>query len=247
MGWEAAAALALGAAAGGFVNGLAGTGTALFALPFLLVALPPAGAVAVAATLAVGAGLQGLWEVRGALFGQPRRLMRFLLPGLAGVPIGLALLSVIDATGLRVTVAALLILYGGYFGLRRSLPRFERPTPVVDAAVGFAGGVLGGAASLSGVLPGIWCTLRPWPKAETRAVLQPYNVAILGLTLVALAARGVFAPPVATALLVVLPVGFVAARAGIAVFRRLSDDAFRRLLIVMCLVLGAGILVQGLV
>ncbi|MGA9409404.1 MAG: sulfite exporter TauE/SafE family protein, partial [Roseobacter sp.] len=77
--------LVLGAVAGGFINGLAGTGTALFALGFYLVVLDPVRAVAIVAFMSVLAGLQGLWIVRAEIFGQPRRLLRFLLPGLLGV------------------------------------------------------------------------------------------------------------------------------------------------------------------
>ena len=238
--------LAAGAAAGGFVNGLAGTGTALFALGFFLAVLDPPTAVAVVALLAALAGLQGLWVVRAAISVQRRRLLRFLLPGLLGVPLGVALLAAIDARTLKLTVAALLVTYGGWFGLRAALPRFERPTPWIDGAVGLVGGVLGGAASLSGALPTIWCSMRPWPKSETRAVLQPFNVAILGLTVAVLAARGAYGPEAWAAVAVALPVGLVAAQVGIAVFRRLSDGAFRRLLIGLCLALGAGILLGEL-
>ena len=140
--------LALGAVAGGFINGLAGTGTALFALGFFLVVLPPVQAVAIVALMSVLAGLQGLWIVRREIRAQKTRLLRFLLPGLIGVPLGLSLLQIIDAGTLRISIAILLIVYGGYFGLRSSLPTFSRPTPVIDGAIGGVGGILGGAASV---------------------------------------------------------------------------------------------------
>ena len=238
--------IALGAVAGGFVNGLAGTGTALFALGFLLLALDPVSAVAVVALMAFLSGLQGVWLVRGAIRGVMPRLLVFLVPGLAGIPLGLALLSRIEADALRIGIGVLLVVYGGYFGARRALPRFERRTPVADGAVGLAGGVLGGAAGLSGALPTIWLSMRPWPKAEIRAVLQPYNMAVLGTTVAALAWRGAYAGPALTGAAIAIPVGMLAAQAGIAVFRRLSDDAFRRLLVGLTLLLGLGILVDEL-
>ncbi|WP_415402234.1 sulfite exporter TauE/SafE family protein [Tateyamaria sp. SN3-11] len=142
--------LALGALAGGFINGLSGTGTALFALGFYLVVLDPIRAVAIVAFMSVLAGLQGLWIVRAEIRAQPKRLFRFLIPGLIGVPVGLALLEKIDSGTLRVTVATLLIVYGGYFGFRAALPAFSRPTPVIDGAVGFLGGVLGGLLACPG-------------------------------------------------------------------------------------------------
>lgn len=236
--------LIAGAVAGGFINGLAGTGTALFALGFYLLVLDPVTAVAVVALMSVITGLQGLWIVRAAIFANPARLGRFLIPGLCGVPAGILLLSSIDATTLRIGIAVLLVIYGAYFSFRAALPRFEKRTPILDGAIGLVGGVMGGAASVSGAIPAMFLSLRPWPKAETRAVLQPFNVAILGTTVLLLAFRGAYDARAVTALLVTVPTGLIAAQVGIFVFRRLSDDLFRRLLIGLTLVLGIGILVQ---
>lgn len=234
--------LALGATAGGFINGLAGTGTALFALGFYLVVLDPVRSVAIVALMSVLAGMQGLWIVRAEILSQPKRLFRFLLPGLAGVPVGLSLLSVIDAGTLRIAIAALLILYGVYFGFRKSLPAFARRTPWVDAMVGFVGGVLGGGASVSGAIPSMWLSIRPWTKSETRAVLQPFNVIILSTTITLLFLRGSYDHIALKALLITVPVGLVAAQIGIMVFKRLSDTGFRRLLIILTLLMGLGVM-----
>ncbi|MEO9896200.1 MAG: sulfite exporter TauE/SafE family protein [Paracoccaceae bacterium] len=238
--------LVLGAFAGGFINGLAGTGTALFALGFYLVVLQPTTAVAIVALMSILAGLQGLWVVRHAIAANPKRLLRFLLPGLAGVPIGLILLDVIDARSLRIAIALMLIVYGGYFTFRSALPAFSRKTPWIDALIGGLGGILGGAASVSGAIPAMWLSLRPWPKAETRAVLQPYNVAVLSTTVTLLFLKGAFDATAVRALMVTVPCGLMAAQIGIFVFRRLSDDMFRRLLIVLTLLMGVGLLISKL-
>lgn len=237
----------LGATAGGLINGLAGTGTALFALGFLLVVLDPISAVAIVTLMSVVTGMMGLWEVRTALTQNVARLMRFILPGLAGVPLGLMLLAHINADTLKLLIAALLILYGGFFTFRANLPRFERRTPVLDAGVGFSGGILAGMAGLSGALAVIWCSMRPWPKAETRALLQPFNVAILSTTTAGLWWRGAYTPETVTAFLIALPASLMAAQIGLYAFRRVSDTVFRRLLIGLSLLLGIGIAINVLV
>ena len=236
----------LGAAAGGFINGLAGFGTALFALGFFLTTMTPPEAVAVVVILSVTSGLQGLWLVRHAIWDQPRRMFRFMAPGVIGIPLGVAALAVIDAASLKLVIAGFLLIYGGFFTLRRALPKFDRPTPVIDMGVGFAGGILGGAASLSGALPTMWCSMRPWPKAETRAVLQPFNVVILGLTALMLWWQGIYTSEVLWNLAVAIPAALIAAQIGISVFRRLSDDLFRRLLISMCLLSGIILMIRAL-
>ncbi|WP_282026514.1 sulfite exporter TauE/SafE family protein [Limimaricola cinnabarinus] len=230
--------LGAGAISGGFINGLAGFGTALFALGFWLQFIPPPQAVAIVVVVSAVTGVQGVWIVRHDIGAQPARLMRFLLPALIGTPIGVQLLSWIDAWMLKLTIAGFMLLFGGFFILRRTLPKFERHTPLLDSIVGFFGGVLGGAASLSGALPTMWCAMRPWAKQETRAVLQPFNVIILFLTAALLAFRGVYAQQTLIYLAVALPITMLSAQAGIYVFRHISDLQFRRLLIGMMFLSG---------
>lgn len=236
--------LMLGAAAGGFINGMAGTGTALFALGFYLVVLEPIHAVAIVALMSVLAGVQGAWIVRHEIRAQPHRLLRFLVPGLLGVPIGLSLLDVIDAGTLRLSIAVMLIIFGGYFGFRAALPAFSRRTPVLDALVGLTGGVLGGAAAVSGAVPVMWLSMRPWTKSETRAVLQPFNIMVLSTTVCLLFFKGAYDRTALTALMITVPTGLVAAQIGIAAFRALSDLAFRRVLILLTLMMGLGVLLS---
>lgn len=239
MGPEFLAALLGGAFAGGVINGLAGFGTALFALGFWLQVLPAAQAVAMVVVMSVVSGLQGLWIVRGEIRRNPGRLARFLLPALLGIPLGVALLSVVSATLLKIVIAGFMLLYGGFFLLRRSLPRFERSTPVLDSLVGFAGGVLGGAASLSGALPTMWCAMRPWPKGETRAVLQPFNVVVLALTALLFLLNGLYTSETLVLMAIALPVTMIGAQLGLSVFRRLGDEQFRVLLIGLMFTSGA--------
>lgn len=235
-----------GGLAGGFVNGLAGFGTALFALGFFLNVMTPVQAVAITVILSVTSGLQGLWIVRGEVRQNQRRLFRFLIPGLVGIPVGVLSLVWIDAQSLKLVIAVFLLIYGGFFTLRRSLPKFDTPTPIVDMGVGLLSGVLGGAASLSGALPTMWCSMRPWPKSETRAVLQPFNVVVLTLTACMLLLRGAYTAQTLGYLLVALPATLIAAQIGIAIFKRLPDDLFRRLLIGLCLVSGIVLLLREL-
>ncbi|MEJ6399127.1 sulfite exporter TauE/SafE family protein [Yoonia sp. 208BN28-4] len=238
--------LMLGACAGGFINGLSGTGTALFALGFYLMVLDPVQAVAIVAFMSVLVGLQGVWIVRRQIAAQPARLARFVIPGLAGVPLGLALLDRIEAGSLRLVVAAFLIIYGCYFGFRAALPAFSRPTPWIDALIGFAGGIFGGAAAVSGAIPQMWLSIRPWTKSETRAVLQPFNSVILTTTICLLFLQGAYDQTALNALLVTIPTGLIAAQIGIAVFRRLTDTGFRRVLIILTLLMGVGIVLTEL-
>lgn len=233
--------LILGGLAGGFINGFAGTATALFSIGFFLAALAPAQAVAVSAILAVVSGLQGAWEVREEIVKHWKSIALLTLPGMLGVPIGISLLDHVDSSMLRLLVAGLLLVYGCYFGFRKALPSMQGEKPVANSFIGFVGGVLGGLASLSGALPSIWFSMFEWPRTKIRALLQSYNLILLAMTFLALAYTGAVGSQVGNALLIVLPVGFLAALAGLALFRRVTDQQYRRLLVLLCLCLGLAI------
>jgi len=238
--------LIVGTVAGGLINGLAGFGTALFSLGFFLSVLPPVQAIAIVVVHSVISGLRGLWIVRETISENRRRLARFLFPAIVGIPFGIMLLNVVEADALKITIGFFLILYGGFFSLRRSLPNITHPTPGIDAAVGFISGVLGGAASLSGALPTMWCSMRPWTKEETRAVLQPFNGAVLSLTAIMLAVKGAYTFQTLVFIALTLPVGIICAEIGIVVFQRLSDEVFRRLIIGLSFASGIILLVRQL-
>ncbi len=236
--------LILGGLAGGFINGFAGTGTALFALGFFLSVLDPLSAVAIVALMSTLTGLQGVYLVRHEIFSNKARSLRFIIPGLLGVPLGAMLLSFVNAEALRLIVAGFLIFYGGYFGFRKSLPKFDKRTPKTDVAVALAGGILGGLASLSGALPAIWLSMRAWTKGETRAVLQPFNVLILATTVATLAFQGAYTRQTVLGFAIAFPSALVSVQFGIMLFKRVNDNQFRRTLIILCLALGLGIVLR---
>ncbi len=238
--------LIAGGLAGGFINGLAGFGTALFSLSFFLHIMSPIQAVATVIFMSAVVGLQGLWVVRAEITATSGRLMRFIIPALPGIPIGIWSLSYLDAMQMKMLVGLFMLGYGAFFGFRSALPVYRQSARIIDTVIGFLGGVLGGATGLSGALPTIWLSMRPYSKAETRALLQPFNVSVLGLSAAVLAAGGVYDSQLIQAILIALPAGFIASWAGIALFRRLSTEQFKRLLILMMLASGISVLVNSL-
>ena len=238
--------LVLAGLAGGFINGLAGFGTALFALGFLLQILPPVQAVGLVLVLSVFSGLQGLWIVRQQIFEHPRRLLRFILPAVIGIPVGVSSLSFIDAELLKIFIGLFMLFYGGFFALRANLPTLSGSAQMTDRLVGLIGGILGGAAGLSGAIITVWLSMRPYSKNETRAVLQPFNVSVLGLSIIMLALNGAYSLASLVHLAVIMPAGLVAAQIGIWLFKRLETPQFRRLLIIMMFVSGLILILRSL-
>ena len=229
---------------GGFVNGLAGFGTALFSLGWLLQVMPPQQAVAIALVCSLVTGVPGVWQVRHSI--DRRRLALFILPAFAGIPIGTVLLGLVDTRLLSLLVGGMLLLYGGYFAFRRTLPAIEGNWTLVEAGIGFIGGVLGAMAGLSGALPSMWLALRPWPKAVQRGIMQPFSMVILLVAAVLLALEGVFTPQVLYNLALVLPASMLGAVIGLMLFRRMPDALYPRVLIGLMLISGGTLLARTL-
>jgi uncharacterized membrane protein YfcA len=156
-----------------------------------------------------------------------RRLWPFMLPGLVGVPIGVALLVFVDASALKVALGLFLAVYGVYGLVTPTLPKITAGGRVADGAIGFIGGLLGGLSGLSGVFPAIWTQLRGWSKGEGRAVYQPFILMAHVVTLalvgaVALDRQGIIL------FLAALPALVAGALAGWSVYGRLDQRRFRQ-------------------
>ena len=193
--------LIAGGFAGGFVNRLAGFGTALFALGWFLQVLPPREAVAVVLVCTLVTGLGGIWQVRHSI--HMYRLARFLVPGLIGTPFGLMALTLVDASSLSLIVGMMLLAYGGYFSFRRSIPEITGSWKVLDPVSGLLVVCWGYGWAMWGVAVNV-AGASALGKGERRGVLQPYNMVILTVAAGLLAYDGGFTAPVLTSLGVAL-------------------------------------------
>jgi len=140
--------LLVGALAGGFVTGLAGFGTALMALGIWLYVLPPSTAVSLALVCSIVAQTSTL--PRSFDF---KLVWPFLVGGLAGVPLGTMLVAHADPRVFKLSVGVLLLVFPAALYFNRKPMALSFGIRVADAAIGFAGGILGGLAGLSGPLP----------------------------------------------------------------------------------------------
>ena len=233
--------LVLGAFLAAFVVGAAGFGDALAAAAVWLHVFEPS----VAAPLIVMTGLTIHVIALARLYKELD--FKFLLPflglGVLGVPIGTWLLSQIAAEPFRLAVGALLFLYGAGLLAMRNPPVLKAGGKFLDAIAGGIGGVLGGLAGMSGAIPAAWCGLRGWPKQQARGVAQPYILAMHILSLASMAWAGLMTWETATRFLWGLPAIIVGTVIGIALYRRLNEQLFRRLVLAMLAVSGLTLVI----
>jgi uncharacterized protein len=180
--------LFLGALAGGFVSGLAGFGTALLTLGIWLYVLPPAVAVPlvlICSIVAQTSTLPAIWRSIDVKLVWP-----FLVGGVAGVPLGTILVAHADPRIFKLSVGVLLLVFPTALYFNRTPLALSFGGRVADAGIGFAGGILGGLAGLSGPLPILWASVRGWGKDERRSVFQIFNWTVLSAALCLQAGTG---------------------------------------------------------
>jgi uncharacterized protein len=231
------AVVALGAVAGGFVQGLSGFAFGLVAMAVWAWWLDPA----LAGPLVVFGSLVGqaltIRTVRRGL--DARRVLPLVAGGVLGVPLGVALLQRIDPTAFKLAVGVLLVVWCPAMLLARDLPRVARGGRLADAAAGWVGGVMGGLGGLSGPAPTLWATLRGWDRDAQRAAFQAFNLAMHALTMAAYLATGTITGEAARLFVVVAPAALVPALVGARLYRRFSDAAFRRVVLGLLAASGA--------
>jgi uncharacterized protein len=221
--------VALGAAAGGFVQGLSGFAFGLVAMAIWAWWLDPT----LAGPLVVFGSLVGqLLSIHAVRRGfDARRALPVVAGGVVGVPLGVALLRHIDPLAFKLALGVLLMVWCPAMLVSRDLPRVTGGGRAADAGAGLVGGVMGGLGGLTGPAPTLWAALRGWERDAQRGVFQVYNLAMHVLTMAIYLATGTITAEAARLFLVVAPAMLVPALLGAWLYRRFSDAAFRKLVL----------------
>ena len=165
-----------------------------------------------------------------------RAIWRVVLAALAGIPIGVLWLSRVDE---RLALCVLGVVIGGYalyalLGLR--MPSLAHP--VWAYLAGLAGGLLGGAYNTSGPPVIVYADCRSWSREAFKGNLQGYFIIISLGVLLGHAVNGNLTAPVWSLFWWGLPFIAVGLLAGFSFDRWLRPEAFRRVVLVLLVVVG---------
>jgi len=233
------AILLFGALAGGFVSGLAGFGTALMALGIWLWVLPPQVAVPlvlICSVIAQMSTLRSIWNSIDFSLVWP-----FVIGGLIGVPLGTRLIAHADPAVFKLTVGIFLLIFPAALYFQRRSMAITFGGKAADGAIGFAGGILGGLAGLSGPLPILWASIRGWSKEERRGIFQIFNTAVLAASLVMQIATGFVKVEVYWLALIAFPGTIIGAWLGARIYHALSDRHFGDIVLGLLFLSGLGL------
>jgi uncharacterized membrane protein YfcA len=151
------------------------------------------------------------------------------------------LLTYINPAFLRSGVGLLLVIYGAYGLAQPRLGPVAGSVPA-DAGIGFMNGMLAGLTGLPGFIITIWCQLRGWTKDVQRAVFQPVMLAAIVMNVISLGMVGAITADTMRLYLLGLPAMAAGLWLGFKLYGRLDDAAFRKVILVLLLIAGLGLI-----
>jgi len=233
--------LCFGAAVGGAIFGVIGFAYGVLISIFIhhAFAAPDVVFIVVGGAIVLNVGLlPRFWrEIRW------RAALPYIAGAALGLPLGLWLLTQLEARAIRAFVALLIVAYG-LFALRQQSREPFRVAGAhghaLDGTIGFVGGVIGGVSGLGPLVPGVWFGLRGLSKIEQRSLAQPFGLFIQGTMVAWLLASSTVSRDAIEGLAVATPVMLGAAYLGLRGFEKLSTRTFQRGVVVLAI---AGALV----
>lgn len=178
----------------------------------------------------------GIWRVRRSI--DWRAVAPFIVGGALGVPAGTALLKMVDQNIIRFSIGGLLMVFSLYSLFRPSITLAPGGAPS-KFGVGIANGLISGVTGLGGIAVTVWSQLQAGPKDAQRAIFQPVMFATFLMTALSLAVAGTYTVPTMKLYALALPALVLGIWAGIKLYGKLDDAAFRK--VILCLLLASGL------
>jgi uncharacterized protein len=217
-----------------FTQSLSGFGLALVSMAML----PAVTGIRLATPLValVAIVIEGVLIVRYREALEVRAIWKVVLAALIGTPLGMLFLSRIDERIALVLLGLVIAGYAIYALLGLKLPQLENA--VWAYAAGLVGGMLGGAFNTSGPPIIIYADCRRWAPDVFKSNLQGYFVISSLAILASHALNGNFTPQVWHLFWWTIPFIAIGLVAGLSLDRWLNPVTFRRVVLVLLVVMG---------
>lgn len=235
--------IAIGAALAGFVQGLSGFGFGLTAMSIWAWTIDPRLAAAMTVFGALTGQVIAAVTVRRGF--DMKTLLPFVIGGLVGIPIGTAILPLLDPVLFKTFLGVFLVLWCPAMLMIRHLPPITAGGRVADGAAGMLGGVMGGLGGFTGVVPTLWCTLRGFQKDTQRSVIQNFNLATLAATFIGYIASGIVTVDMLPMFAIVAPAMLIPTLLGSRLYVGIGEAAFRQIVLGLLTLSGVAMLVSA--
>ncbi len=221
-----------------FVQGAAGFGMALVAMPLLVHFLGIGTATPLVALLGITTGGMMLFHYRNAL--TLRDIWRLSVTSLVGIPLGVWLLRRLDAEVVTAALGVVIISYALYSLIGLRLPQLAHRAWAFG--FGFVGGLLSGAYNTSGPPVVVYASCRRWPPTQFKSNLQGYFLLNGVMTIGVHAVSGNLTTVVWHNYWLGLPTAVLGLALGVRMDGRLNPARFRQLVLALLIVLGVRLI-----
>lgn len=220
------------------VQGVLGFGGALIAMPLLVTLVGIQTATPAFALIGALASLGN--AIRWRAHVTPGELVQLLIPAALGIPIGVLILSRLDAGVVTRGLGVILIAYAAYNLRGWAVPPLRHR--LWAYAAGFSSGILSGAFNTGGPPVIVFADARGWPAERFRGNLQTYFLVISLFAIISHALTGHLTPDVWRTAVLGIPALLVGQFIGARLCRYINPGVFRRLVLVFLLLLGGQLL-----
>ena len=236
--WAAVAAIVAGAA---IAQGLSGFGFSLVSIPLLALVVPVKAAIVGGAVL--GLVQSGQIVARDHHHVEWRSAAVLVAAAITGMPVGLFVITRVDAEPLQVVIALTVLVFTGLLWRRVRLPTDSLPA---EAGVGFTSGVLSTSTGMSGPPLVIALQARGVAPSAFRATLATVFVCGSAISLLLFWTRGLVTDDALRVAAAGLPGLVVGILVGELAFRRVDHERFRRIVLALLVASAALALVGAL-
>lgn len=214
-------------------HGLTGFGSALVAMPLLVLVMDIRAATPLVALLTLTINAIFLVGLRRALVAH--RIMGLMAGAVLGVPPGILFLRYGSPRLLEMALGAVLILYALLVLTGKTARAIGGSGELL---LGVLSGFLGGAVNVAGPPAVVFTASQPWTKEEVHVTLQFYFILTGAMIASGHALSGLTTGQTVRSYLLLLPALVTGCAAGYALHRRVSQALYRRLVYVLLLALG---------
>jgi uncharacterized membrane protein YfcA len=224
---------------GGILRGFAGFGTGLLLVPMLAIIYTPVEAVAILLLLASAGGFQllpGAWR-----HADWRTVLPITVAVVVATPLGAWALIVGDpqlvkrGIGAVIVFSALLMLSGWTYRGPRGAG--------VSALFGLVGGMMTGFGGIGGPVTYLYLISQPGPAQVLRSNVVVTSVTTLSFAVLSILVGGALHLETALRAAVLFAPYVLGQAVGARLFRRTPDAAFRRVVLIVLMVIGLSLVI----
>ena len=217
-----------------------GFGIGMASVPALLMVLSPQSAVVVMNTVALGLETSVVLQSREHL--SFREMAPIALAGLAGVPVGVFILSSADSGILRIAISTLIIVLAlvTALDLRAEIPRPRLAGP----AAGFLAALCLSAFGVGGPLVALYLLARRWPPLTMRASMAFFLLAIDIVSVLGYAVAGLYTLDRWVLILVAIVPVLVGLNLGTRLVGRMNEALFRHAVIAVTIITSVTVVAR---